>query len=52
MRPIDLTKMLHSEQDFLEEYLRICSQMQIEPQTDQALWLRNDWYSVRVQGQF
>jgi hypothetical protein len=52
MKSIDLTKMLHSEQNFLEEYLRICGQMMIGPQPDQALWLRNDWYSVRVKGQF
>lgn len=52
MKSIDLTKMLNSEQDFLEEYARICNQMLIEPQPDQALWLRRDWYSVRVRGQF
>lgn len=51
MSAINLTKMLNNEQDFLEEYVRICNHMQIEPQPEQALWLRRDWYSVRVEGQ-
>jgi hypothetical protein len=51
MKSINLTKMLHSEQDFLEEYLSICEHMMISPRPDHALWLRRDWYSVRVEGQ-
>jgi hypothetical protein len=51
MKSINLTKMLNSEQDFLEEYLVICKQMLIEPLPNKALWLRNDWYSVRVKEQ-
>jgi len=50
MKPINLTKMLESETSFIQEYLAICSQMLITPLLDQALWLRQDWYSVRVQG--
>jgi hypothetical protein len=51
MKSINLTKMLRSEQDFLEEYLSTCEHMMIEPRPDQALWLRQDWYSVRVKDQ-
>jgi hypothetical protein len=52
MTPINITKMLNNQQDFLEEYITTCKHMQIEPQPEQALWFRDDWYSVRVKGQF
>lgn len=50
MKPISLTRMLESETSFTQEYLAICGQMMVDPLPDQALWLRQDWYSVRVQG--
>ena len=50
MKPISLTQMLESETSFIQEYLAICDQMMITPLLDQALWLRQDWYSIRVQG--
>ena len=49
MNPISLTKLLESETSFTQEYLAICDQMMIDPLLDQALWLRQDWYSLRVQ---
>jgi hypothetical protein len=51
MRSINLTKMLASEQAFVEEYMLVCNQMNIEPMLEQARQLRQDWYSVRVAGQ-
>jgi hypothetical protein len=51
MRSINLTKMLASEPAFVEEYMLVCSQMNIEPMLEQARQLRQDWYSVRVEGQ-
>lgn len=51
MRSINLTKMLASEPAFVEEYMLVCSQMNIEPMLQQALNLRQDWYSTRVAGQ-
>ena len=50
MKPISLTHILESETSFIQEYLAICNQMMIRPLLDQAVWLRKDWYSVRVQG--
>lgn len=51
MRSINFTKMLASEPAFVEEYMLVCSQMNIEPMLEQAQQLRQDWYSVRVAGQ-
>jgi hypothetical protein len=45
---IDLTAILNSEDDFLKEYHRICSIMQIEPVDESALILYKDWYTTRV----
>jgi hypothetical protein len=48
MQPISLDKLLDSQQSFLTEYHRICKVMDIEPLTQQALLLRQDWMSVRL----
>jgi hypothetical protein len=45
---IDLTAMLNSEDDFLKEYHRVCSIMQIIPIDEAALLLYRDWYATRV----
>lgn len=49
MSPIYLTELLISEQDFVNEYNRVCKSMEIEPCIEQALVLLNDWKSVRYQ---
>jgi hypothetical protein len=49
MLPIYLSKLLISEQDFVNEYHRVCKLMNIEPCVEQALMLLNDWKSVRYQ---
>ena len=51
MRSINLTKILQSEEAFVEEYMSVCNQMNIEPMLEAARSLRQDWYSVRVAGQ-
>jgi hypothetical protein len=51
MTAINLTKMLESETAFLQEYTLICKKMEITPMIPEALLLRQDWYSVRVEGQ-
>jgi gamma-glutamyl phosphate reductase len=48
MEPINLTKMLSSEQEFQEEYLRVTNSMNITPVLDQAIELFNGWKTVRV----
>ena len=50
MKPINLSLLLQSEQAFLQEYDRVCQEMNITPDTEQALALRTDWYSSRVAG--
>ena len=47
-KPIDLNKMLDNNDNFVEEYLRICNLMKLTPVVDQALSLRKDWYDTRV----
>jgi len=49
MSPIYLSEMLISEQNFVNEYRRVCKLMNIEPCVEQALILLNDWKSVRYQ---
>jgi hypothetical protein len=51
MRSINLTKILESEEAFVEEYMSVCNQMNIKPMLEAARSLRQDWYSVRVAGQ-
>jgi hypothetical protein len=50
MQPISLTKLLDSEELFVEEYQRVCYQMKIIADVEAALELRRDWYSTRVTG--
>lgn len=45
---IDLTAMLNSEDEFLKEYHRVCSIMNIQPVDEAALLLYRDWYATRV----
>lgn len=47
MKPISLTKLLGTEQEFLDEYHRVCELMKIQPVDDSALELCKDWRSVR-----
>ena len=49
MSPIYLTELLGSEQNFVNEYHRVCKLMNIEPCVEQALMLLDDWKSVRYQ---
>jgi hypothetical protein len=49
MKSISLDNMLHSEHGFVTEYHRVCDVMSIPVNTEQALQLRHDWMSVRVQ---
>jgi hypothetical protein len=49
MKPISLDNMLHSEHGFVTEYHRVCDVMSIPANIEQALQLRHDWMSVRVQ---
>jgi hypothetical protein len=51
MKSISLTNMLKDEPSFIQEYLKICGQMMIAPLLEQAVWLRQDWYQERIQGQ-
>ena len=44
---ISLTQMLKGDQEFLAEYMRVCTLMNITGIPDQALILYNDWRSVR-----
>ena len=48
MKPIDLGLLLKNQNTFVQEYTRVCADMQITPLVDQALALRQDWYSTRV----
>ena len=48
MKSISLTQLLESNQTFVQEYQRVCTEMQISPLLEQALILRKDWYSTRV----
>lgn len=48
MKLIDLSLLLESETTFLQEYSRVCREMRISPDTEQALALRTDWYLSRV----
>jgi hypothetical protein len=48
MRPINLSLLLQNETTFLQEYNRVCQEMNISPDTAQALALRTDWHSSRV----
>jgi len=47
MSMIDLGKMLESVPEFLQEYHRICNELEIASVTDQALELYQDWRSAR-----
>jgi hypothetical protein len=47
MKPISLTALLGDEQEFLEEYNRVCAVIGIDPIPEQALILRQDWRSMR-----
>ena len=49
MKPIDLGLLLTSKNTFVQEYQRVCAEMQIFPLIDQALALRQDWYLTRVE---
>jgi len=44
---INLTKMLDSQQGFVEEYTRICDKMNISTHVNLAMVLYQDWLSVR-----
>lgn len=48
MQPIYLKKIIESKQSFLQEYQRICKQMDIQPQVDYAGLLYDQW--VRTWG--
>jgi hypothetical protein len=48
MKPISLTKLLGTVQEFEEEYLKITNSMNITPVLDQATVLFNEWKSIRV----
>jgi hypothetical protein len=48
MKPISLTRLLESDHAFVQEYQRVCTEMQISPLLEQALILRKDWYLTRV----
>jgi hypothetical protein len=48
MKSISLTKILGSNQEFQEEYLRVAQSMNITPMLLQAVELFNDWKSVRI----
>jgi hypothetical protein len=48
MKAISLTKMLGSNQEFQEEYLRVAQSMNITPMLSQAVELFEDWKSVRI----
>lgn len=47
MKPISLTKMLDSEEHFIQEYTRVCALMSMIPRESLAVKLYNDWRSVR-----
>lgn len=47
MKPISLTAILGNDQEFLDEYTRVCTKMNIEPNVDSAIELRKGWLSVR-----
>lgn len=47
MKPISLTAILGNDQEFLNEYTRICAEMNIEPDVNSATELREGWLSVR-----
>lgn len=48
MKPISLTKLLGTDQEFQEEYLRVAHSMNISPVLSQAIELLKDWKSVRL----
>ena len=48
MKPIYLSQLLGDELSFVQEYQRVCADMQIPVLVEQALTLRQDWYSTRV----
>jgi hypothetical protein len=47
MKPISLTRMLESEDTFMEEYLKIVQEMSLTPDVDAAKTLYHDWFAVR-----
>lgn len=47
MLPINLTCLLDSDDNFLEEYLRITQLMNITPVVNEAVALFNDWKKIR-----
>lgn len=49
MKPIYLSQLLKDEHSFIQEYRRVCTEMQIPVLVEQALILRKDWYSTRVE---
>ena len=48
MQSISLDRLLESQRSFLAEYARVCELMGVVPLPHQALALRKDWMSVRV----
>lgn len=48
MKPISLTKLLGTDQEFQEEYLRVAHSMNISPTLAQAIELLKDWKGVRL----
>jgi hypothetical protein len=46
-KPISLTKMLIDNKNFLTEYEKICAEMHITANSNDALSLYNDWRSIR-----
>lgn len=48
MKTINLSSLLENEYSFIQEYQRVCAEMQIPVLSESALALRKDWYSTRV----
>ena len=51
MKPISLSQMLGQQNNFENEYLRVCNVMQIQPKLSQAISLWQDWMSIRFYNQ-
>jgi hypothetical protein len=47
MKPINLTSMLESVDNFVVEYLKITQEMSLTPDVDAAKTLYHDWFAVR-----
>jgi hypothetical protein len=48
IKPIYLSHLLKDQYSFVQEYQRVCAEMQIPVLLEQALTLRQDWYSTRI----